>query len=420
MHAALTLASCAYAASLTLPARAPSIVLPASRWPRAAPPIAVLERAATPRPKETLPRPVVGGSEHRLDLPEPRLDPPEPRPAERPADEPWDPAPRLALLGMAAVCGLNFPLIHLTETATSAPEVTFLRFSCALLPFLPLLAERVGRLGADDPTAAKGLEIGAWCALGYITQAIGLAQTSPSRGAFICALFMVVTPLANGVLGRRVPPQAWLAVAVALLGTAFLEGVVPLPGLAQAADATAALNMGDVWCGGGALGFGAMFARMESHMEGMDPDDALPLTAWQLVSLFGLVAAWRAQTALGAAAGGLGLGGLGEWLGGLQATCEAEPLFLPSVLFMGFVSGAGVLWGETIALRKVPSTEAGVIFATEPLWAVGAAALLLHDAVTPQELAGGALIVFACLALQLPESALAPLVGGGRGADRGA
>ena len=117
-------------------------------------------------------------------------------------------------------------------------------------------------------------------------------------------------------------------------------------------------------------------------------------------------AAWHA------ADGGLA-GGAEQWLQQVQAASGAQPLALPALLWMGLVTGAGVLWGETIALKKVPSTEAGVIFATEPLWAAGFAALLLHDAIAPNELLGGAAIVLACLCLQLPEATLLALGGGG-------
>ena len=310
----------------------------------------------------------------------------------------WDWAgPRVALLLMAGSCGLNFPAISYVEEFMPPSEATSLRFACALLPFLPLIGQRLPNLFSDR-TVLPGLEIGAWCAFGYVTQAIGLAQTSPAKGAFICALFMVFTPLINGLSGRRVSLQAWLAVAIALLGTACLEGLVPgvgsSSGLGQLAGG---LEPGDVWCLGTALGFGAMFARMEAHMEALDdPDAALPLTAWQCVAIASITAAWHA-------AGG---GGLAELFSGLQATTEAAPLVMPAIAFMGLISGAGVLWGETECAKSVPSSEMGVIFATEPVWAAVFASVLLHDEITTNELVGGACIVIACLCLQLPEEQL--------------
>uniref|UniRef100_A0A7S3B5C9 EamA domain-containing protein n=1 Tax=Haptolina ericina TaxID=156174 RepID=A0A7S3B5C9_9EUKA len=149
-------------------------------------------------------------------------------------------------------------------------------------------------------------------------------------------------------------------------------------------------------------------------MEVLDDDEAaLPLTIWQLVAMLVATSAWFAQ---GALTGGPGGSGVGEWLASLQTLNGAEPTLLPAIAWMGLVSGAAVLWGETIILREVPSTEAGVIFATEPVWAAAFAALLLHDAISPNEIAGGGAIVLGCLALQLPADVVLRLVGRGTAA----
>lgn len=304
--------------------------------------------------------------------------------------------PRLALLGMAGVCGTNFPILHVVSQTMPPSDVAFLRFAAAFLPFVPYVVSRVASKPLwEDETFLPGLEIGAWCALGYITQGIGLSMTAPAKGAFICALFMVVTPLANGLMGNRIPPQAWAAVAISLVGTATLEGLIGGGAGDGLAAALAEVNTGDLWCFGGALGFGLMFARMEKHMEELE-DAALPLTAWQVLALFVSMAAWCGGDFL--ARGG---SGAGEWLASVQAALDTEPILAPSLLWMGLVTSALVLWGETVVLEMVPSTEAGVLFSSEPVWALAIAALVLHDPITTNELLGGAAIVLACLTLQI-------------------
>jgi len=192
-----------------------------------------------------------------------------------------------------------------------------------------------------------------------------------------------------------VEPQAWLAVAIAMLGTAILEGFLQLPGMGGAdSSALASINTGDLWCFGTAIGFGLMFARMEHHMESMTEDDAaLSLTLWQLVALFVAMGGWSAYEAMGV--------NPTQWVDGIVAAQASEPRLLPALAWMGMISGAGVLWGETIVLKQVPSTEAGVIFATEPVWAAGFAAVILNAEITQNEIMGGAAICLACLALQL-------------------
>ena len=129
-------------------------------------------------------------------------------------------------------------------------------------------------------------------------------------------------------------PQAWLAVAIALAGTACLEGLIPGFGAATASgDGGALFNWGDAWCGGTAVGFGAMFARMEYHMDELDDAEAaLPLTVWQLVAMLLATAGWFAQSTIGTAGAADGLSG---WLASLQTLNAAEPLLLPAIAFMG-------------------------------------------------------------------------------------
>ena len=145
-------------------------------------------------------------------------------------------------------------------------------------------------------------------------------------------------------------------------------------------------------------------------MEELPEEAALPMTVWQLVALFASCLGWRlsliengsGDDAWQSIATGAGAA-LQGWAQGLQDVFAADARLVPAILFMGFISGALVLWGETLLMKEVPSTETGVIFATEPVWAAGFAAGLLHEAVTPQEMVGGGAIVLACLALQLPE-----------------
>ena len=64
--------------------------------------------------------------------------------------------------------------------------------------------------------------MGLWVSLGYITQAIGLETTVASKSAFICSLSVVVVPLINGVLGRKIPTSSYIASVLAVFGVGLL------------------------------------------------------------------------------------------------------------------------------------------------------------------------------------------------------
>ena len=159
-------------------------------------------------------------------------------------------------------------------------------------------------------------------------------------------------------------------------------------------------------------------------------EEVMALTAWQLVALVGAMAGWYAAadlhlfqqpqmlldlplaqalpqlgTALGDAtastavneaasmsAGNVVGGGGGGIFGSGWSVKEAA-----EVTWMGFVTTAGVLWGETAVMKSVSAAEAGIIFSTEPLWATAFASFLLSEALHGEQVAGAGLILLGCL-----------------------
>mmetsp|Transcript_19189 Transcript_19189/g.55785 ORF Transcript_19189/g.55785 Transcript_19189/m.55785 type:complete len:369 (-) Transcript_19189:778-1884(-) len=299
-------------------------------------------------------------------------------------------AARGALLAMAAICGSNFPLVKILEENYAESSVAAVRFLLAFLPFALWTP-------CEVPVALAGAEIGLWCSAGYISQAIGLSQTSAGKGAFICALFMVVTPLASmfglsgSTGGRTVGLRTWGALALCLMGTLVLEvgGGAPGDGLLAAGGGGALVNQGDLWCLGTAIGFGIMFARMEYHMERFS-NCVMPLTAWQLLVLAASMLGWDAVTHNG------------DLLGSMQTfTAAVSPKECLWLLWMGLITTGGVLWGETKVMEFLPATEAGIIFSTEPIWASCFASLLLQESLGDVQKIGAGLIFLGCIATTL-------------------
>lgn len=290
-----------------------------------------------------------------------------------------------ALLLMAAVCGTNFPIIKDLEATHPESNVAALRFLIAAAPFLTSLS-------CPPAVAMAGAEIGAWCALGYLCQAVGLHLTSAAKAAFICALFTVVAPMAAavGLVGERknISLGTCGSVALAVAGTAVLEIGPTLLSGGELSQSLSGVNQGDVWCLGTAVGFGLMFARMEHHME-EHSKYVLELTAWQCAVLASAMVGWALVDS-------------GGDLPGLLATAPSYGLKdCAYLLWTGLFTTAAVLWGETKVMQTVSSTQAGIIFSTEPLFATGFAALLLHEQVGVSEAAGAALIMASCISIVL-------------------
>jgi drug/metabolite transporter (DMT)-like permease len=129
----------------------------------------------------------------------------------------------LALIGIASVWGLTFVMVQ--DAIALLPTMAFLayRFIPATL-IVAVIFHR--RLRALPPRGWRaGLVMGVFLTGGYVFQTLGLEETSASNAGFITGLFVVLTPVLGAVfLGHRIPPFAWLAAAVSMVGLWLLSG----------------------------------------------------------------------------------------------------------------------------------------------------------------------------------------------------
>lgn len=149
----------------------------------------------------------------------------------------WGPA--AALIAVAVVWGGTFVIV--ADAIAAYPMYAFLgwRFALATVAFVVIFPRSIKRLNAANLKA--GLIAGLFLALGYIFQTWGLdgpTRTTPARAAFITGLYVVLVPLAQAVLMKRVPRKATIFGALMAMGGLWL-----LSG--ATADGTGGLVMGD-------------------------------------------------------------------------------------------------------------------------------------------------------------------------------
>lgn len=287
--------------------------------------------------------------------------------------------PRALLMMFAVFCSTNFTLVKVLEQEHSEAAVAAVRFTVALIPFLPMIQKH-----SSKQSVVAGTEIGLWCTLGYLCQALGLPHTDASKGAFLCSLTMLVVPLVKSVFGAKIPMQVWAAAMLALGGTGLLLGIG-----ADGNGLLSGMGWGELVCSGTALGFGLMFVRMDEYAK--EPNfDAMGCTIWQVVTLAACMVTWLLVQS-----------------GPIEASHEVASLLfsgpevLATLFWVGIITTAGVLYVETWAMERVDSTEAGIIFASEPVWATMFASVVLGESFGLKEGLGGALIVLACLLTQV-------------------
>lgn len=264
---------------------------------------------------------------------------------------------QLALVGVAAVWGATFVMVK--EAVARYPLYSFLgwRFAIAVVAFAVLFPRAFKRL--DVATLGVGLLAGAFLCVGYVFQTWGLQDTSASNAAFITGMFVVITPVMQAAVLRRLPTWATgLGVALAVTGLWLLSG-----------GGDGGWNVGDTRVLVCAFGYSAHMIVLGSL--GRERSVA----ALTLVQL--------ATTALVCAA----------------IAAVAEGLSVPSdgsvwvaLLVTGVIASAAAFAIQTYAQRHIPPARTALILIMEPAFG-GIFGWLAGEVLGVRGLAGAALIL---------------------------
>jgi len=235
---------------------------------------------------------------------------------------------------------------------------------------LPFLAARfliagavlavLGRRRPASPREVRhGLVAGVALLAGYILQTVGLQYTTPATSAFITYLLVVFVPLLTFAFLRRRPHPLTLAGLVpAVVGLVLLTG-----------GADASFGKGEALTLGCAVAFAAHLVIVG---ETAGRHDAIRFTCVQVTTVGVACLAASVVTAdLSLSAGALG-------------AAAFTGVFATALAF------AAMVWAQ----RVVSPSRAALILLLEPVFAALLSGLT-GDALTPSQLAGGALILAA-------------------------
>ena len=270
----------------------------------------------------------------------------------------------LALVAVAAVWGVTFPVVK--EAVQRVPPFEFLalRFILAAVVMtaviLPRRAESRGALG---PGSIAGLALFA----GYAFQTVGLQYTRASNAGFVTGLFVVFAPIFSALfLSRRPGAGPLLGVVLATAGLALLS-------LTNDLD----VRRGDVIVLFAAVSFAIQIVLLARFAPRFSP---AALTAAQM---------WVAAVLSGV------------W------TLMAEDLRAPdayvwmAVVVCGLFASAAAFFIQTAAQRHIGPTRTAVILVSEPAFAGLFGVILLDESLTARGWLGAALILAGMLVAEL-------------------
>lgn len=131
-----------------------------------------------------------------------------------------------ALIGAALLYGVTFPLVH--DALDDVTPFAYLvgRFGIATLLLVPFTVPALRRRGPERRMLVRaGLIAGLILFGGYATQTVGLQYTSPSTSAFLTGLYVIITPVIESAITRRLPrPPVVVGIVIATLGLYLLTG----------------------------------------------------------------------------------------------------------------------------------------------------------------------------------------------------
>jgi drug/metabolite transporter (DMT)-like permease len=263
-------------------------------------------------------------------------------------------AAEAALVGAALLYGITFPLVH-DALADITPFAYLLgRFGIATLILFPFALPALRTPGADRRMLVRaGLTAGVILFGGYATQTIGLQYTSPSTSAFITGLYVVITPVIESLISRRLPrPPVIAGIVIATIGLYLLTG------------ADVHLGKGEVLTLACAVLFAFHIVYIGAYANLLAPSQ---FTGLQIGAVAVLSVAPAAQQGVG----------------------SLSTLAVFAVVFTGIACSALALpmqlWGQ----RRIPATRAALILLAEPVFA-GIAGYVDGERLGAGRLVGGA------------------------------
>ncbi|MBB2940830.1 drug/metabolite transporter (DMT)-like permease [Actinoplanes lutulentus] len=269
----------------------------------------------------------------------------------------------LPLLAVAIVWGSSYLTAKDLTVAGGVLALLALRYLISAAAMLPVLAIRRPRRPSRREIAV-GTLLGLTQASVLAFETYGVAHTSATNAGVLISLTILLTPMLEGVIGRRfLPPSFFLAAVVAVGGVVLL---VAGPGLRAPSAGDALILVAAV--------IRAVHVTLSGHLSRGRDFDTVTLTTVQTVVGAVLFTAAAGPT-LGTAVSAYGKD---QWL-------AVTYLALGCSVFAFLVQ----LW----AIRRTSAARASLLLGTEPVWAVLIGVGLGGEHLTMVTLAGIALVL---------------------------
>ena len=271
----------------------------------------------------------------------------------------------IALLIVAAAWGGAF--VWMKDAIAREPYFDFLALRFTLASLLMFAAKPKLVAHIDRKFLTRGVILGIALGGGYVTQTIGLAQSTAAITGFFTGLYVVLTPVLGWLLLRdRITSKVWLGVVLATIGL----GLITISGLG--------FDLGTISLLACALLFALHIVGLGRWSPGAN---TYALTVVQLATV--AVVCW--------------IGALGD---GFQGPPDAD--VWGAVIFCAVFATAIAFFVQTWAQSIMDASRVAIILTTEVVFAALFAVMVGQEVLRLTTIIGGALMVAAMFIVEWP------------------
>ena len=279
------------------------------------------------------------------------------------------------LLLTAVIWGAGFLAQQLGMDHVGPWTFGVVRNALAVLALLPVIAWRRRPAGAARDLALGSLACGTALFSASMAQQVGLQYTSAGLSGFLTAIYVLLVPVFGCLAGRKPPRRVWTGVAIALVGL-FLICVGP--------DASLAVGRGEALTVVCSALFAVQILCIDRFAAKVDP---VALSAGDF--LVGFVE---------------GLPFLSLPSESARLSLAAVRAALPAIAFAGVLSSGVAYTLQTVAQSRTPPAVASLLMSLEAVFAALFGWMILHQTLSPRQIAGCAAVFAAVAFVQIGAS----------------
>lgn len=266
------------------------------------------------------------------------------------------------LLATAIIFGSSFFIVKASVDVLSPCWMIGIRFSLASVFLCLMFMKRLRNMTGG--TIRAGIIIGAFLLAAYVTQTIGITDTTPGRNAFLTALYVVIVPFLGWMIFRRRPDRySVIAAALCVSGIALIS-----------LDGTMQMSMGDLLSIVCAVLFAAQIIAIAVFARDFDP---VLLTIVQL--------------------GFCGIGGFLLAVLFEPAPPAMSPVMISSIAYLSIVVSGLAFLMQNVGQAMVSPSFASILLSLEAVFGVLFSVLFYDEKLTVRITIGFCLVFAAIL-----------------------